>query len=104
MTAFVVGENGRPEDRTISILESPAAHREFVTSVCTFLRDGAEFSWGPHGPARALVIVPFVFQLSGVALTEMLPPEPNLRALRDSIRDMPPGQLAAWVESKQHCV
>lgn len=104
VTAFVIDESGRPEYRTISILESPATHGEFVTSVCTFLRSGAEFSSAPHAPARALVIMPFVFTLEGVAVTERPSPEPNLSAVRDSTRHMSPTELSAWVEAKPHCV
>lgn len=102
--AFVIDENGRPEPRTISVLQSPGAHPEFQRAVCMFLRNGAEYSWGPQAPARALVVVPFEFTLRGTMLTEPLPPEPNLSAVRDSIRHLSRGELAAWVDSKPHCV
>ena len=103
VTSFVIEQSGRPEPRTISILQSPGAHPEFVRSVCAFLRNGAEFSWGPQAPARTLVVVPFEFTLQAALVTEPLPPEPNLSALRDSIRRLSPGELATWIESKPHC-
>ena len=103
VTAFVVDQSGRPEPRTISILQSPGAHPEFVRSVCGFLRNSAEFGWGPQIPARTLLVVPFEFTLQGAPVTEPLPPELNLSTLRDSIRRLSPGELAAWVESKPHC-
>lgn len=103
VAAFVVNEEGRPEYRTISILQSSATHPEFAATVCAFLREGAEFTWAPHAPARALVIMPFEFALRGVTVAEELPPLPHLRAIADSLREMSPPQLAAWVESKPHC-
>lgn len=104
VAAFVIDQNGRPEYRTISILQSPVMHREFVRSVCEFLRNDAEFSWGTHAPARALVIMPFEFSLQGVPVTEMMPPAPNLAATSDSLRRMSPTALSAWVQSKPHCL
>jgi len=103
LTAFVINEDGRPEPRTISILQSPAGYPEFVTSVCTFLRSGAQFSLGPHAPARTLVVRAFVFALHGVMVTRQLPRMPDVRAADDSVRQMSPSELAAWVESKKHC-
>lgn len=103
VTAFVVDQTGHPETRTISILQSPSAHPEFVRSVCTFLRSSAEFSWGPQAPARALVVGSFNFTLTGVAVTEPLPVEPDLSAVRDKLRRLSPTELVAWIESKPHC-
>jgi hypothetical protein len=100
IVAFVIGGDGRVEPRTISILQSPPAPRGFASSVCPFLRSGAEFSWDPHPPARGLVIMPFEFKLPGSVLTEMLPPMPDLQTLRDSLQHMSPPELAAWVESQ----
>jgi TonB family protein len=103
--AFVVDEGGRVEPGTISILQPAPAHRDFESSVCMFLRTNARFSWVPHSPARGLVVLPFEFTLSGGSdvFAEALPPMPDLRAVKDSLRLMLPPQLAAWVESKQHC-
>jgi len=103
VTAFVVDQTGHPETRTISILQSPSAHPEFVRSVCTFLRSGAEFSWGSQAPARALVVAPFTFTITGAAVTEPLSPAPDLSAVRDKLRHLSPMELVAWIESKPHC-
>lgn len=103
VAAFVVNEGGRAEYRTISILQTSATHWEFAATVCAFLRNDAGFTWGAHPPARALVIMPFEFRLRGVAVTEGMPSVPHLRAIADSLREMSPAQLAAWVESRPHC-
>ena len=103
LAAFVIDEDGRPESRTISILQSPRGYPEFATSVCFFLRNGSQFSWGTLAPARTLVVTPFFFQLTGVMVTRAAPREPDLGAVRDSIRQMSPSELAAWVESTPHC-
>jgi hypothetical protein len=104
LAAFVVNADGRPEPRTISILQSPAGFPEFASSVCTFLRTGAWFTWGEHAPARALVVTPFFFHLTGVIVTQSSPRAPDLGVVRDSLREMSPPQLAAWIESKPHCL
>lgn len=103
LAAFVISEDGRPEPRTISILQSPRGYPDFASSVCTFLRNGAQYSWETQAPARVLVVMPFIFQLTGVTVTQALPPEPDLRPVRDSVRQMSPTELAAWIESKKHC-
>lgn len=105
IVAFVIDEDGRAEPGTISILQPKPGHHDFESSVCTFLRTSAEFSWAPHSPMRGLVVMPFEFTLSGGSglLAETLPPMPDLRAVKDSLRHMSPAQLAAWVESKKHC-
>jgi hypothetical protein len=103
LAAFVISEDGRPEPRTISILQSPRGYPDFASSVCTFLRNGAQYSWETQAPARVLVVMPFIFQLTGVTVTQALAPEPDLRPVRDSVRQMSPTELAAWIESKKHC-
>ena len=103
IAAFVIGEDGRPEPRTISILQSPRGYPDFALSVCSFLRTGAQYSWETHAPARVLVVMPHIFKLTGVGVTQPLPPEPDLRPVRDSVRQMSPQELAAWIESKKHC-
>lgn len=102
VTAFVIGESGRVEYPTISIIARPY-DGEFERSVCTFLRT-ARFSWSPHSPVRGLVIMPFEFTLSSTTVTQPLLPRPDLRSLGDSLRDMTPQQRAAWIESKPHCL
>jgi hypothetical protein len=49
--------------------------------------------------------MPFEFTLNGGVLTETLPlpPMPDLQIVGDSLRYMSPPELAAWVESQQHC-
>jgi hypothetical protein len=69
----------------------------------TFLRNGAQYSWEAHAPARVLVVMPFIFQLTGVTVTQPLPLEPDLHPVRNSVRQMSPPELAAWIESKKHC-
>lgn len=101
VTAFVIGESGRVEYPTISIVGRPS-ERAFETSVCAFLRT-ARFSWSPHPPVRGLVITQFEFTLSGAMVTQPLIPKPDLRDLGDSLRGMTPQQRAAWIESKPHC-
>jgi hypothetical protein len=103
IAAFVVNEDGRPEPRTISILESPKDSPDFALSVCNFLRAGARFRWEPHASARAIVIAPFAFLLSGVTGSQRPSIEPDLHAVRDSVRQMSPAQLVAWLEPKPHC-
>jgi len=105
LAAFVIDEAGRPELVTISILQSSSSprRREFVSSVCTFLRDDARFSWDPHTPVRGLVIMPFEFHLSSRLVTEPILPMPDLKPVGDSLRQMSPPELARWIDSQEHC-
>ena len=99
LLAMVIDEHGRVEYPTVSILRATSG--DFVHSVCTYLRE-ARFNWDGHAPARALVIMPFVFTLSGVDVRQPLPPSrPDHSG--DTLRSLSPAGLAAWIESKPHC-
>ena len=103
LMALVINEDGRPEQRTISILQSLPRHSpEFTESVCTFLRT-AQFGWEPHAPTRTLVVMPFIFGLTDAIVTQSVSREPDLRPVRDSLRQMSPPEIVAWIESKPHC-
>lgn len=105
ITAFVIDESGRPEYPTISILQpSPSPDFvDFASSVCKYLRTDARFSFASHPPARALVVMPFEFTLSGVIVRLPLPPKPDLDAVSDTLRRLSASELTAWIDSKQHC-
>jgi Gram-negative bacterial TonB protein C-terminal len=101
ITAFVVDDSGAVEYRTISLLNH-VVDPSFFQAVCAFLRT-AKFNWAPRAPTRGLVITPFEFTLSGVAVRRPLPSGPSLDSLRDVPRHFTPAELASWIESKPHC-
>ena len=103
LVAFVIDKEGEVEYPTISIIESPS-EPAFVRSVCVFLRTGT-FTWLPHAPVRGLIVMPFVFTLTGGPLsTPLPPPQPDRRSIRDSLRHLSPSDLSTWIESRPHCL
>lgn len=101
LAAFVIDQQGSVEYRTISLVQ-PLSQPDFYRSVCDFLR-WAQFDWQPHAPVRGFVVMRFEFTLGNIAVTSSLPPAPNIDAMRSELAQLPPPQLAQWIESRPHC-
>jgi TonB family protein len=95
--AMVINDSGRVELPTATYLRSVGG-REFATSLCRHLSK-LRFEFVRGAPARSLVVMPFIFTLSG----SVPPILPDHKLLTDSLRALPKDSLLARLEKGQHC-
>jgi TonB family protein len=103
VAAFVIDTAGRVELPTVSIVKN-ATNASFINSVCMFLVT-VRFQWPPTASARALIVMPFEFSLTGPTedLNVTVQRAPNTGDIYARLSGMTSAELAAWVEQQQHC-
>lgn len=93
----IIDSTGAPERRSVTLLSAP--NREFDHAVCDYFAE-VHFTWPPGRARRALVIIPFDFEVAGAA---PLPPAPDYRDLAGQFNAIPRLELVARLETERHC-